>query len=137
MEGRKHDISLLRASNLLHVLSQLEFAPGQFWAVYGDQAYPKRPYLFSPFAGAMLTDDEEAFNAYMASVRLCVEWSFGNICQLWAFLDYKKNLKVLAQPLELFYKFAAILTNCNTCLYGNQTSKYFMMNPPSLQDYLA
>ena len=32
---------------------------------------------------------------------------------------------------------AQILTNCHTCLYGNQTSQYFDVMPPELENYLG
>ena len=33
------------------------------------------------------------------------------------------------------YVVGAILLNCLTCLYGNQTAKHFDVNPPALEDY--
>jgi hypothetical protein len=38
---------------------------------------------------------------------------------IFAFLDFKKNLKVLLQPVAKYYIVASLLINCHTCLYGS------------------
>lgn len=83
------------------------------------------------------TDDEQEFNTRMSKVRTCVEWGFGKICQNVAYLDFKKNLNILLQPVGKFYLVACILINCHTCLYGSQTTTYFNLEPPSLETYLS
>ena len=137
MEGRRHDCALLAASGLM---AEMEHLPmdrlGRKFAVYGDPAYPIRTYLLSPFGGANLNVAQMEFNRRMSSVRECVEWEFGNILRLFAFLDFRKDLKVLLSPVAKYYMVGALLTNCHTCLYGNQTSTYFGLDPPSLQEYL-
>eukprot|EP00697_Spironema_sp_BW2_P005503 gnl/Spiro4/17685_TR9416_c0_g1_i1.p1 gnl/Spiro4/17685_TR9416_c0_g1~~gnl/Spiro4/17685_TR9416_c0_g1_i1.p1 ORF type:complete len:345 (-),score=71.32 gnl/Spiro4/17685_TR9416_c0_g1_i1:44-1051(-) len=137
LEGRWHDITLLRRSGLLDVLEGLQFAREQWWAIYGDKAYVKRPFLLSPFQGTVLTPAELQLNTTMSRLRLCVEWGFGKIASIWAFLDFEKNLKLLKQPLAQFYSVGAILTNCHTCLYGGVTSTYYDMLPPTLDEYLT
>jgi hypothetical protein len=69
-------------------------------------------------------------------VRVAVEWGYGRIVRYFAFLDFKKNLKVFLQPVAVYYAVGALLTNCHTCLYGSQTSRYFGIAPPSLEEYL-
>ena len=138
VEGRRHDCALLRLSGLI---DQFEARPlytvnGQRFAVYGDPAYPLKEYILCPFKGANLTPEEGQFNSQMSSVRECVEWGFGKIVQLWAFLDFKKNLKLLLQPVAKYYILGGLLTNCHTCVYGSQTSDYFDLAPPTLEDYL-
>ena len=63
----------------------------------------------SPFRGAHLTDNEQEFNTQMSKVRVSVEWGFGKIIQMFAYLDFKKNLKVLLQPVGKYYLVASIL----------------------------
>ena len=72
----------------------------------------------------------------MSHVRTSVEWAFGKIINIFAFLDFKKNQKILLQPVGKFYIVGALLTNCHTCLYSCQTSEYFGIDPPSLETYL-
>jgi len=138
LEGRRHDCALLRHSGLLDQLEERQWrtADGHSFALYGDPAYPNRDFLISPFRGAVLTAEESAFNRAMSSVRECVEWEFGKILSIFAYLDYKKNQKIFLQPVAKYYIVGAILANCHTCLYGNQTSNYFDLRPPTLEEYL-
>ena len=73
----------------------------------------------------------------MSKVRVSVEWGFGKIAQYFAYLDLKKNLKVLLQPVAKFYLVGTLLINYHACMYGSLTGKYFNVNPPSLNTYLS
>ena len=138
IEGRRHNCALLRLSGLMDQLEEKQWrtADGNCFALYGDPAYPTRDYLLSPFKGAHLTEEESAFNQAMSSVRECLEWEFGKILNKFAFLDYKKNLKIYLQPVAKYYLIGALLANCHTCIYGNQTSDYFDLRPPTVEEYL-
>lgn len=96
-----------------------------------------RPLLLKPYGGALLTPEQLAFNKAMSSVRQAVEWGFGKIVGLFAFVDFKKNQKLYLQNLPRIYKASALLANCHTCLYGAQVSQYFGLEPPQLEVYLA
>ena len=72
----------------------------------------------------------------MSNIRLPVEWAFGKVSQLWGFIDYDKNLKLYQQQVAKFYLNAVLLTNCHSCLYGCETSLYFGVPTPDLEDYL-
>ena len=45
-------------------------------------------------------------------------------------------LKFHKQPAGVFYLNAVLLTNYHSCLYGNQTARYFNLPTPDLVDYL-
>ena len=62
--------------------------------IYGDPAYPLRVNLQTPFRNAILTPDMEAFNKSMSTVRVSVEWLFGDVVNYLKFLDLKKKLKI-------------------------------------------
>ena len=137
-EGKKHDASMLVDSNLLHELEQNAFSPtGKPMCVFGDPAYPLRVHLQAPFRHGILTPMMEGYNAEMSSVRVTVEWLFGDIINDFKFLDFKKNLKIGLSSVGKMYLVCALLNNAITCLYGNSTSEFFGLNPPSLQDYFA
>ena len=94
-EGKKHDASMLVDSNRLHVLEQNAFSPtGEPMCVFGDPAYPLRVHLQALFRHGKLTPMTEEYNAEMSSVRVTVEWHFGNIINDFKFLDFKNNLKI-------------------------------------------
>ena len=127
---------MLAESGLLHDLERHAFSTGgQPLCIYGDPAYPLRVHLQGPFQGAALTPQMEMFNGSMSSVRVSVEWLFGDILNYFKFLDFKKNLKVGLSNIGKTYVVCALMRNALTCLYGNQTSEFFELDPPSLQEY--
>ena len=64
-----------------------------------------------------------------------MEWLFGDIINSFKFLDYKKNLKIGLSSVGKMYIVCALLRNALTCLYGNQTSEFFDLEPPTLEEY--
>jgi len=110
---------------------------GEPYVIYGEPAYGLTRNILAPFRGVRLTDDQQEFNSRMSKLRVSVEWGFGKICQLFGFLDFKKNLKILLQPIGKYYLVAAVLANGHTCLYGSQTRTFFGLDPPELDDYLS
>lgn len=134
--GRHHDAFMLYESNLLLKLEE-KFRVPNVYTLYGDPAYPLRQHILAPYRGAVLTAAQQLFNKKMSKVRESVEWTFGKVVQYFAFLDFRKNLKVLLQPIGKYYVVGALLINCHTCLYGSQTSDYFCMPPPNLHAYLS
>nr|CAI5843098.1 unnamed protein product [Callosobruchus analis] len=136
-EGRRHDAGIFRES---HIYAQLEnkvrYPNGCHYVIYGDLAYGIRELLLCPYPGRGMNEEQHNFNASMCVVREAVEWSFNKIISEFAFLDFKKNQKLLLQEAETMYKTATILTNCHTCLYGNQTSTFFNIDPISINQYL-
>lgn len=135
-EGKRHDSGMLRMSGLLDNLQQHSFdTSGQPLCIYGDPAYPLRIHLQGPYKGGQLTFDQEEFNSSMSKVREAVEWVFSDIVSYFAFLDFKKNLKIGLSPIGVIYSVCALLRNARTCIYGSTTSTYFDVQPPTLDDY--
>ena len=129
---------MLADSGLLHDLEQQAFSTTrQPMALYGDPAYPLRVHLQNPFRGAGITPQMEQYNKAMSTVRMSVEWLFGDIVSYFKFLDFKKNLKISLSAVGKMYIVCAIFRNGLTCLYGNNTSENFALDPPSLQNYFA
>ena len=141
--GRRGDGYLLRKSHFLVRMAALCALEGSPFYVYGDPAYSLSQYILRGYKGAM-TPQQQAFRTAMSSVRESVEWGFDLIVRDWAFVDYRKNLKIHKQPIGRLYFVAALLTNMKTCItaahtfdyHGNQISQMFGVSPPSLHDYL-
>ena len=91
----------------------------------------------APFRGAALTAQMEAFNDSMSNVRTSVEWLFGDIVEYFKFMDFKKNLKIGLSSIGKLYVVCALLRNVLTCLYGNSTSSFFELDPPTLEEYFS
>ncbi|CAC5389771.1 unnamed protein product [Mytilus coruscus] len=99
IEGRRHDAGLLRESGICGELQTHITTPtGDIYVIYGDPAYPMTTHIIKPFRGGVISAAQARFNK-MSAVRTCVEWTFGKILTLFAFLDYKKNLKLYLQPV--------------------------------------
>jgi hypothetical protein len=123
---------MLAESGLLPLL--LTSVPG--YCIYGDPAYPHRQQLQAPYKGSRLSAQQLEFNTRMSMNRVVVEWAFGKVISLFAFLDYKKNLKLYLQPVAKLYMVGVLLTNCHTCLNGSQTTSKFNVAPPTLDEYI-
>jgi hypothetical protein len=137
IEGQSHDAFMLGVSGIMDKLRRIQQPNGEPYVIYGDPANGITDNILAPFCGVDLTVAQKEFNKRMSKVRVSVEWGFGKIAQYFAFLDFKKNQKILLQPIAKYYLVGSLLTNCHTCLYGSQTSSYFDVQPPSLETYLS
>mgnify|MGYP002260240108 CR=1 FL=1 len=82
--------------------------------VFVDPAYPLQVHLQAPFRHGILTPMMEEYNAEISSVRVSVEWLFGNIINDFKFLDFKKNLKIGMSSVGKMYLVCALLHNAIT-----------------------
>lgn len=136
LEGRRHDITLLRESGIEEELeSSLQIYGNQYY-MYADSAYPLRPYLIVGFSGSQLDNDERSFNTAMSKVRISVEWAFKDVRKYFTHLDMSRKMTVAISPVGLWFFSACILCNFRTCFYGSQTSKRFDCEPPSFEQYI-
>ena len=93
--GKKHDASIFQMQAILQELERNAFSPtGQPMSIHGDPVYLLRIHLQAPFRHGVLTPMMEQYNFDMGSVRVTVEWLFGDIINDFKFLDFKKNLKI-------------------------------------------
>ena len=58
------------------------------YALYGNLAYAQSIYLLGGFRKPPTGSDEAVFNGHMSSVRITVDWGFGDIVEKWKFLDF-------------------------------------------------
>ena len=93
---------------------------------YGDPAYPLRLHLQAPFRHGVLTPTMEQYNLDMSSIRVTVEWLFGDIINDFKFLDFKKNLKIGMGCVGKMYLVCTLL---------NKAVKAYMETKP--QSFLA
>jgi hypothetical protein len=108
----------------------LELFNGMQPCIYGDSAYAASPVMKK--AGL-----DVVMNARMGSYRIMVEQSFGKMKQMWQFINYARNLRLLVHDVQLLIKCAALLTNFHTALTGiSAASATGGVQPPSLEEYL-
>ena len=136
-EGKRHDSTILQESGLLTDLRRVAFYNAEPLCLYGDPAYPLGQHLQGPFRGNNLTPQMELYNKSMSEVRVAVELLFGNITNYFKFIDFKRQMKINLSPVGKMYFVCALLENAQTCLYGNQVSQMFGIEPPTLNDYFS
>jgi hypothetical protein len=83
-----------------------------------------------------MNEEELGFNKHMASMRMSVEWGFGEQLMKWHFIAHKYNLKVGLSPIGAYYSVTVLLCNLHVCLNGSAVSRKFGLNPPSIREYL-
>ncbi|KAF7334803.1 DDE Tnp4 domain-containing protein [Mycena sanguinolenta] len=144
IEGRRNDNHLLAESKILEKCAQFALRPGadqntpiqqRYFQLFGDPAYGVSPLLLSPFSADQRTEEQTAWNAAMAAVRIEVEHGFGDITRQWPFLNAWWKHRVYSSPIGRYYRVAVLLANALNCLRPNQTSTYFDCEPPLLEDY--
>ena len=136
VEGRRHDITLYRESNLDSYLQTSTSVDGEQYYIYGDPAYLIRLYLQVGFKGHSLTTDQKEFNLQMSRVRVSVEWAFAEVKQYWGHLDHSRKLKTGCTPVGSSYIVAIIFWNFRVCFYGSQTATFFNFHPTTLNEYI-
>lgn len=159
IEGRHSDAWLFNESNICDdiLYSRFQFPAGPEhmpphdvpeipvfnghvqYAIFGDSGYARvGDVLHTPFNRfAYMTAPQKAFNKAMSAVRIAIEWSFGKIVNMFAYLSFWQQLKIWLVPVGHYYRLATILSNCHTCLYGSQTSAHFGLTPPALEEYMS
>ena len=67
----------------------------------------------------------------MSSVRVSVEWIFGDIINYFKFLDFQLS------AVGKMYIVSVLLQNQNarSCFYGSTTSEFFDCEPPTIEEY--
>ena len=125
IEGHKHDVQMLADSSLMEDLNHHAYSTaGHPMCIYGDPAYLLRVHLQGPFKNAVLTPQMHAYNAAMSSVRISVEWLFGDIINYLKFLDFKKNLKIGLSSIGKMY-IVQYPSNCKTALLVYMATRLF------------
>ena len=92
------------------------------------------PYREGNYAGPLTPEMRERA---MSSVRTSVEWLFGDISTYFKFIDFETILKIGMSAVGKQYIVCALMRNAQTCLYGNNTSNYFQLDPANLDIYIA
>ena len=98
---------MLADSGLMRDLERYAFSPfsGDPMALYGDLAYPLRVHLIVPYRAAGISPQMEEFNKCMSTVRVSVEWLFGDIINFFKFADFKKTQKISLSAVGKMYNF--------------------------------
>ncbi|KAB0794520.1 hypothetical protein PPYR_11359 [Photinus pyralis] len=109
--GRRHDAAILNLSDIRLEMANVFSTPTTNYALYGDPGYSNSQYIKVGYKNHhSLTERQKLFNKTMSALRVSVEYGFGKIVQLFAFVDFKKNQKVYLQHLKFQYYVAAFFS---------------------------
>ncbi|KAI9016466.1 hypothetical protein CLU79DRAFT_837758 [Phycomyces nitens] len=71
---------------------------GELYAIYGDPAYSSSDILIKPFRNSQtMPRVEKDINNTMSTLRIIVEWEFGHVANLFAFVRYRPGKKGIAE----------------------------------------
>jgi hypothetical protein len=141
MSSRNSDLTWLTESDINGKLESLQLQNGipldEMYKIYGDSIFPWLSCLLSRYHGPNLTAVQDLENEVMSGEREHVEWHYGEVKQLFPFIDYALKNKILSSPVREAFVTAMILRNCHCCMNENKTSKFFECVPPFLEVYMA
>ena len=140
VNGARHDSYVLRQSEVLEMMDEVETMTGTTYRLFGDSAYPQHKHLWAMYKevpGHPLAQWQLAFNADMSPECVTVEWGFGKIVTQCPFVDFRAKMKVLLSPIGLYLEIANIITNMHTCLMGSAVSRKYGLGAPSLHAYMS
>jgi hypothetical protein len=108
----RHDSFMLAESGLLTQLSHMmpRNQPGvDVYSLYGDLAYTQLQYIVGGHRNPAPNSIEGQWNTAMPKVRICVEWGFKEITQVWRFKDFCQKMKIFKFPAAKYYIIGAFL----------------------------
>lgn len=142
-QGSATDLNMfndVRGHDLLHALldpANLGRPPGTRLFCYADQIFPLSDIVLGRFPSLLLTPLQQQWNQQMNGARVEIEHVFSKVKTVFSFTHWFAKMQMGKSPIGIFVKLAFFLTNCHTCLYGNQTSQRFNITPPTLTEYLS
>ena len=105
-------------------MRELQEDDDYFFKIFGDSAYSDNDVLGTGGGRGM------------ASVRECVEWSYKDLKSQWKYLDYRHVLQLRSQPIGKIVFVCMLLRNAYVTMYGSQTTEYFLLLPPTFENWL-
>lgn len=107
--------------------------------IYGDSGSEQGPLTRKPLLRAEIMGDprKEDTHKAMSKVREPVEWRLDEVVTRFGFIDFKRQMKLLHCPVNIFYRVCSLWMNCRTCLYRHEASQFSGLQPPSIQTYLS
>ncbi len=134
---RTHDLSVCTISDLDARLAELQDDDECPFTVYGDSAYQVAvlQYILAMMQGG--GEVAVIVNDIMNRLRESVEHVNTILKTTFAWTTFNKGLRVMVMDIRGILMTTMILTNCYTCITGNQVSAYFDCRPPSLEEYMV
>lgn len=134
---RRHDTFLVAESKINERMAEIQQGNIDQYCLYGDSAFSMMySHVTCHYKGVNLSNRQKAFNHCMNQCRESVEHIIKEIKCKFKFINYYQDLKVFQQYISNIIFSTVLLTNCYTCLLGNQVSEYYLLQPPKLEEYM-
>ena len=138
--GNMHDSLLFNESKVAEQLKEKQATFAQKFCLYGDGGYARKDgFLQKPYSALEVRHSVQRRldNSSMSTVRQSVEWGFCLVTKHFPFVDDRVQMKLYEKPINQIYRVAVLLVNCRNCVYPNQISKFFGLEPPTLYEYFS
>lgn len=89
--------------------------------ILGDPAYPLSQLIMKGYVGRNITPEQDSFNVYHSSARMCVEICFGKLKSRWRMLQKKMDVDPEFAPM--------VITTC--CMLHNMCEDLRLPVPPN------
>jgi len=110
---RRNDLLVLACSRLIPRLNALYEHEQLKILIYGDSIYPHIGSLISSHRNRVNTPRQKLENNTYKSVRVSIEWNYGNTANLFNYLKNLDKLRLLNnQNCVRFYRVCTLLKNC-------------------------
>ncbi|PWW76569.1 hypothetical protein C7212DRAFT_191527, partial [Tuber magnatum] len=76
-------------------------------------------------------------NVHISSLRISVEYRFGELMILLGYNEFKIDLKIGLSPAVAYSIVFILFRNIHSYFHKNRMSKKFYCSPPSVHTYLA
>jgi hypothetical protein len=132
---RRNDLTLLRQSRINDRLAEVQLGLERQTKMFGDSIYPFLSHLFTYWNDAP-NEEQRLFNGIIKSIRIAIEWNYGNTSNLFHYLRNLDKLRVMrSRVIVRIFTVCVLLRNCHIALYGCQSSNYFdlAMKPNMLE----
>jgi hypothetical protein len=137
---RRNDLWQYHESNINQKLATTQIWRQNQYKIYGDSAYIvlNDTHIRARHHHDNLSPREILENRKMSSCREVIEWDYGNVRTMWAFVDYKKILKLRCKmDVGKLYLLTMILRNAHNSMNESNTSLYFNCIPPTFEIWIS
>ncbi|CAM9812492.1 unnamed protein product, partial [Ascophyllum nodosum] len=81
------------------------------YKLMGDKGHAVMSHIGQPYIGNYLSASHRSYNLTLSRLRVSVEWSFGTIKTMCAFVSYTDDLKLYKQSVAKYFVNAGLLAN--------------------------
>lgn len=136
---RHNDLYSLDHSNINQLIANLQLGDIIQYIIYGDSAYAVAMYshIAARYDEDPNTERQNLENRCLSSCREVIEWDYGDVGKYWAFVDYKKTLKLRQMMIGRVYFVAMLLRNAYVTMNGCNTSTFYELMPPDFEDWTS